>query len=89
VSGPKRWLERVEPTVKVVTGVSLVVGICVGIWGPGGLVRADKKMKLDSLAPIEKLVAADFETKRKIVALDWKQIPLPSPPGRFDRFRRS
>lgn len=74
VSDSKRWLERVEPIVKVVTGVSLIVGIALGIWGPGGLMRADKKMKLDSLSPIKELVAADFETKRKIVSLDWAQL---------------
>jgi hypothetical protein len=65
---------RVEALVKIITGASLVIGIAVGIWGPGGLIRADKKMKLDSLAPIKELVTADFETKQKIVALDWSSL---------------
>ena len=70
----KRWLEPVEAIVKIVTGASLIVGIAVGIWGPGGLLRADKKMKLDSLTPIRTLVEEDYKAKRAIAALDWKSL---------------
>ena len=71
---PSRRLDRVETLVKTFTGISLIVGIAVGIWGPGGLLRADKKMKLDSLNPIKELVAEDYTVKRAIAALEWTQL---------------
>jgi|SRR5215475_1818805 len=68
------WLSRVETIVKTITGLSLIIGIAVAIWGPGGLFQADKKMKLDSLSPLKDLVDQDYKIKRSIVVLDWKRL---------------
>jgi len=71
---PQRGFERVEAIVKIFTGLSLVVGIAVGIWGPGGLHESARKRKLDSLSPIKAMVEEDYDRKRLIVGLNWKQL---------------